>query len=320
MLYYISRIIQFIFGALLPLQITFEVIHLSKDWPFPMLKTASYALQQQVEKVSLQMLLLKYWALYGLVYLIIPNSPFYFLCNFVPFDSIILTVLQLIAFSEIVRQYIRFIEEQDKIIALLQNLDGESKTKFQILSNIIFTTININNKDYIATSFLFGDYSKMLIMYVRTLLFPETDYINISFRYIEKGITTVKKYLQKEAQENYFKTHHNDYKGFKWESKPNEFTFTAENTTEEGGDSTEREDSTESNKTSSSSPPPPSAGQTAFESVNRFWNSFKTEYSKASSRNHGNFTGSESNGSSGSSTNRKNPTPDDYEIIDNDLD
>lgn len=315
MLYYIFQTIQFVFGALLPLQITFEVIHLSKDWPFPMLKTASYTLQQQVERTSLQMLLLKYWAIYGLVYLIIPHSPFYFIFKFLPFDSIILTVLQLIGFSEIVRQFIRFIEEQDKIIALLQNWDDSSKTKFEILSNIIFTTINLNNKDYIATSFLFGDYSILLIRYTRTLLLPETDYINIAFEYIENSITFVKRYIQKEAQEYYSKSHRNTYRGFKWESKPKEKNFNSNNTNEEKEKESER-----SNNTT----PPPSAGQTAYESVTRFWNSFKTEYGKASSNSKSKTssasTGIYSNESSRSSSNRKNPSPDDYEIIDNDLD
>lgn len=315
MLYYISQTIQFVFGALLPLQITFEVIHLSKDWPFPMLKTASYTLQQQVEKTSLQLLLLKYWAIYGLVYLIIPNSPFYFIFKFVPFNSIILTVLQLIGFSEIVRQFIKFIEEQDKIIALLQNWDDSSKTKFEILSNMIFTTINLNNKDYIATSFLFGDYSKILIIYTKTLLLPETDYINAAFENIENSITFVKRYIQKEAQEYYFKTRPNTYRGFKWENNPSENNFQSSNTSYERENESER-----SNNTT----PPPSAGQTAYENVTRFWNSFKTEYGKASanSKNKSSSasTGINSNESSRSSSHRKNPSPDDYEIIDNDLD
>lgn len=297
----IFQVIQFIFGALLPLQITFEVIYLSKDWPIPILKTASYTLQQQKERTILQLLLLKFWAVYGTIYFIIPNSPFYFLTRLVPFDSILLTIFQIISLNEILNQFIKFIEEQDKIIALLQNFDNSSKSNFEIFSNIIFTTINLNNKDYIATSFLFGDYTKLLIIYTKTLLLPSTNYIENTFQYMTKGITIVKNFIQKEQNE-----YRGNHQNFQWKR---------ENT-----ESTSYETRQETNtKTEDSSSTGFSTSETAYSSMNRFWDAFKREYKKASSnQTTQNRNTPPTQGSSSKSS--KNNTPDDYEIIDNVVD
>lgn len=320
MLSAISRSLQFVFGALLPIQITLEVIYLSKDWPIPMLETASYTLQQQREKLSLQLLLLKYWTIYGLVYLVLPNSPFYFIFHFVPFESIILSILQLISLNEILNQFSKFIEEQDKIIALLQNLDDPTKSKFSILSNIIFTTINLNNKEYIATTFLFGDYTKLLITYARTVLLPKTNYINIVFDSIIQVITIVKLYIQRE-QQNYEKF--NKYKWDNTRAKSDSHRYN-ENS------NTSKDDWANMNANSDKT----TSGETFHETLNRFWTAFKQEYNKttASSQTQTNNSPPPSQTSPSATTSgtqfneqqtyssRKNATPDDYEIIDNDLD
>lgn len=320
MLSAISRSLQFVFGALLPIQITLEVIYLSKDWPIPMLETASYTLQQQREKLSLQLLLLKYWTIYGLVYLVLPNSPFYFIFHFVPFESIILSILQLISLNEILNQFSKFIEEQDKIIALLQNLDDPTKSKFSILSNIIFTTINLNNKEYIATTFLFGDYTKLLITYARTVLLPKTNYINIVFDSIIQVITIVKLYIQRE-QQNYEKF--NKYKWDNTRAKSDSHRYN-ENS------NTSKDDWANMNANSDKT----TSGETFHETLNRFWTAFKQEYNRttASSQTQTNNSPPPSQTSPSATTSgtqfneqqtyssRKNATPDDYEIIDNDLD
>lgn len=320
MLSAISRSLQFVFGALLPIQITLEVIYLSKDWPIPMLETASYTLQQQREKLSLQLLLLKYWTIYGLIYLVLPNSPFYFIFHFVPFESIVLSVLQLISLNEILNQFSKFIEEQDKIIAFLQNLDDPTKSKFSILSNIIFTTINLNNKEYIATTFLFGDYTKLLITYARTVLLPKTNYINIVFDSIIQVITIVKLYIQRE-QQNYEKF--NKYKWDNTRTRSDSYRYN-ENS------NTSKDDWANMNANNDEA----TSGKTFQETLNRFWTAFKQEYNRttASSQTQTNNSPSPSQTSSSATTSgtqfneqqtygsRKNATPDDYEIIDNDLD
>lgn len=316
MLSIISRSLQFVFGALLPIQITLEVIYLSKDWPIPMLETASYALQQQREKLSLQILLLKYWTIYGLVYLILPNSPLYFIFHFVPFESIILSILQLISLNEILKQFTKFIEEQDKIIAFLQNLDGSSKNKFSILSNIIFTTINLNNKEYIATNFLFGDYTRLLIMYTRTLKLPQTNYIDSVFDSIIQAITIVKLYIQRE-QENYEK-----FNRYKWDNT----NAGGENHRYNENTNTSKDDWEHVNTSNNQS----THSETFHEVLNRFCTAFKQEYNRTSARAQTQPGNPQSPSSSTTSSaqfteeqtysSRKNTTSDDYEIIDNDLD
>lgn len=318
MLSIIARSVQFVFGVILPIQITLEVIYLSKDWPIPMLETASYTLQQQKEKLSLQLLLLKYWTIYGLIYLVLPNSPFYFIFHFVPFESIILSILQLISLNEILKQFIKFIEEQDKIIALLQNLDDPSKSKFSILSNIIFTTINLNNKEYIATTFLFGDYTKLLISCTRTLPLPKTKYINIVFDSIIQVITIAKVYLQRE-QQNYKKF--NNYKWDNTNTRSDSYRYNENN-------NASKDECTDANANDDTF----TSGETFQETFSRFWTAFKQEYNRTTARSQTQTNSPPPSSSSSKTTsstkfneqqtysNRKNTTPDDYEIIDNDLD
>ncbi|CCK68831.1 Atg40p KNAG_0B03900 [Huiozyma naganishii CBS 8797] len=197
--------LQFITCVLVPLQITVETISLSKDWPFPILKTASYALQQQTEKLALHMMLLKYWSLYGIVYLILPNSPFYFVLDILPFLPLILTVCGVLAMRELVEQFIRFIQEQDKIISVMQNLNDPKASTFEMLSNLYYTTINLNNQELITTTFFFGDLTKLLLSLSKAIPFPSTTYLNQWFANIEWISNAVKMYFkeQQNAQQQY---------------------------------------------------------------------------------------------------------------------
>lgn len=195
----IFKIITFVTNVLVPLHITFETIHLSKDWPSPLLQTATHALQQQKKRSSLQLLLLKYWCIFTFIYFVVPQSPLYFIFDIVPFNNLFSVIVGCIVTSEIIKNFLKFIEEQDKIIGLLQKMD-KSKDNFEMVYNFIFTTINFNNKEYMATTFLFGNLTKLLIIYTKDIIFPNTNYINLIFDKLIFGFIYIKDEIIKETE------------------------------------------------------------------------------------------------------------------------
>lgn len=180
-------------NVLAPLLITFETIHLSRDWPSPILQTASYALQQQKEKANLQLLLLKYWSIFAFIWLVLPYSPIYFIFDIIPFYNIVSFGVGCVLTEEISQGFVKFIEEQDKIIGLLQKMD-KSTGNFEKVYNVILTTVNFNNNRYMATTFLFGKITEHFISPAKEISL-HTNYINSIFDNIILGITYIRNEL-----------------------------------------------------------------------------------------------------------------------------
>ena len=208
----ISSILSSIISVMIPLHVTLETVYLSKDSnAMSSFVKSSSMLQPQTEQNELTTLLLKYWALHGVIYLLIPQTPVKTIIDIIPFSSFILFVYNCLATMELLGKFTKFIIEQQQFltnfIKFIESFKDPKKSKLEQFSKLYQSSFtNYYNQKYhtdirdqnLVDSFLFGNYTDSVIALCKRYgnLVPMTNVIPTCFDFIVMNIINLKNSIQ----------------------------------------------------------------------------------------------------------------------------
>ena len=207
-----SSVLSSIVSVIIPLHVTLETVYLSKDSnAMSSFVKSSSMLQPQTEQNELTTLLLKYWALHGVIYLLIPQTPLKTVIDIIPFSGFILFVYNCLATIELLGKFTKFIIEQQQFltnfIKFIESFKDPKKSKLEQFTKLYQSSFtNYYNQKYhtdirdqnLVDSFLFGNYTDSVIALCKRYggLLPMTNIIPTCFDFIVMNIINLKNSVQ----------------------------------------------------------------------------------------------------------------------------
>ncbi|KAG0669033.1 hypothetical protein C6P45_004173 [Maudiozyma exigua] len=208
----ISSVLSLIVSVILPLHVTLETVYLSKDSnAMSSFVKSSSMLQPQTEQNELTTLLLKYWALHGVMYLLIPHTPLKTIIDIIPLSGFILFVYNCLATIELLGKFTKFIIEQQQFLTnflkFIESFKDPKKSKLEQFTKLYQSSFtNYYNQKYhtdirdqnLVDSFLFGNYTDSVIALCKRYgnLVPMTNIIPTCFDFIVMNIINLKNSIQ----------------------------------------------------------------------------------------------------------------------------
>lgn len=204
----LSNMVTLILTVFIPLHITLETTYLSKDAnAVSSFVQSSSMLQQQTQQGELTSLLLKYWSLFALIYIIIPQTPLNILLNIIPLKDFLLTAFNLLSTTELLIKFAKFIEEQKQFLSgflkFLNNMNDPNKSKLEEFTKLYQSSFtNYYNEKYhtdirdknVVESYLFGAYTDSVVALTKRYagMIPSTNIIQTCFDFIVLNIINMK--------------------------------------------------------------------------------------------------------------------------------
>lgn len=208
--------LSYIVSVIIPLHLTLETVFLSKDSnEMSTFLKSTAMLQQQTAQSAITNLLLKYWTLYGLIYLLVPQTPLQIVINIIPLKSLILLGCNTLATMELLSEFIHFINEQKQFVTsflkFMNNINDPKKSKFEQFTKLYQSSYtNYYNKKYgkdvrdptLLDSFLFGAYTDSVVAVTKRFqyFFPKTNTIQSNFDFIILNILNFKNFIESYAK------------------------------------------------------------------------------------------------------------------------
>ena len=164
-------------------------------------------LQQQTQQGELTSLLLKYWSLFALIYIIIPQTPLNILLNILPLKDFLFTAYNLLSTIELLLKFSKFIEEQKQFLSgfmkFLNNMNDPNKSKLEEFTKLYQSSFtNYYNEKYhtdirdknVVESYLFGAYTDSIVALTKrySKMIPSTNIIQTCFDFIVLNVINLK--------------------------------------------------------------------------------------------------------------------------------
>ncbi|CAB4252334.1 similar to Saccharomyces cerevisiae YOR152C Putative protein of unknown function [Maudiozyma barnettii] len=207
----ITSILSSIVSIIIPLHVTLETVYLSKDSnAMSSFVKSTSMLQPQTEQAELTTLLLKYWALHGIIYLLIPQTPLQFLVGILPFSGLIIFIYNILATVELLAKFTTFINEQQQFLSnflkFINSMNDPKKSKLEQFTRLYQSSFtNYYNQKYhtdirdqnLVDSFLFGTYTDSVIALCKRYakIAPQTNIIPTCFDFIIVNIINFKNFV-----------------------------------------------------------------------------------------------------------------------------
>ena len=197
--------LSFVTGVVIPLQLTLETLHMSKDSTdmVSILKTSMFLRENHM----MNALLLKYWALYVTLFIAIPMTPLLLLYEAIPLAPVLLILVSVVLTRELLTQFVKFVNEQKKFttnfLQFLDNVRDSKRSKFEEFARLYQNgMINYYNMKYnldlmdknISDNFLFGQYTDAVISLTKRYasVRPNTEYIQLCFDVVIHYIVVIR--------------------------------------------------------------------------------------------------------------------------------
>ena len=197
--------LSFVTGVVIPLQLTLETLHMSRDSTdmVSILKTSMFLKENHM----MNALLLKYWALYVTLFIAIPMTPLLLIYEAIPLAPVLLILVSIVLTRELLTQFVKFVNEQKKFttnfLQFLDNIKDSKRSKFEEFAKLYQNgIINYYNMKYnldlmdknISDNFLFGQYTDAVISLTKRYasVRPNTEYIQFTFDVVIHYIVVIR--------------------------------------------------------------------------------------------------------------------------------